>query len=132
MPNADNVKQTFTVDTGTFATTYTYSQDFSRRNKHNPWVWLSTSRVDEFPHFTSWLNDYAKGNLISFHITYNYNNLTHKPLHVYYKVDQGKASYSGQDTNRLGGDKGAGRKWIGANKKELNALAQACVDKGFA
>lgn len=93
------------------------------------WMWWAEgANRDVYPHFSIWENDTPNGTLARFHITYFYQSQRHKPIHVYYNVNEnGTAAFSNTDAARLGGDATAGKAWVDENWQIFDLLANEFV-----
>lgn len=131
--NANNVTEKFAVTAAPWNGAYKYSQKWSQRWTHNPWVWIHESNANA-PHLTTWENDFDQGGqLVSFHITYPYRGAHHKPVHVYFTIANGVVRWKSVDGNRCGGDKDAAVRdaKTAAAKAEHVALAEQLVAGAF-
>ena len=118
--------------TGTYA--YGNGLKWAKRNEHDPWTWWHQTQGEKYPHVTVWANDFKGGELVFFHVTYNYQGLSHKPVHVYYyrKNQAAVRRYNNNpDFARAGSDPAVATDYNDNWAANIDALAQTFLDKVF-
>lgn len=133
MFDAARITPQFNVTTPGFAGGYKYSGKFADNGRHNPWVWMPTTDATA-PHLTLWVNDFNKaGRVTRCHLTYIYNQLPGREVHVYFNVHpvSGVVTFSNIDANRCGGDAPAATKAANAMMVGLRLLAAELLAGAF-
>lgn len=111
----------------TWGATYEYDPAKRYENRDGEQVWTWWPKGDSFSgtHFTIWNNDVndKNGLLKRFHITFNYNNQSYKPVHVYYNLRGARPVYSNVDANRAGADAGNAEDYVNRYANSFDELA---------
>lgn len=132
MANENNAIESFECTTVGYEGTYVYigGKAFADRYNHNPWVW-GNEDAPGAPHLTLYENDFRKGEVQNFHLTYWYAGQSHKVVHIHFAVKGGVAQWSGVDANRCGADNQAARDAAFAQKASLTQLARDLLAGAF-
>lgn len=107
--------------------TYQYDpqKNYDQRGSESVWTWWPKGESSSGIHFTIWESDSDERTALlkSFHITFNYNNESHKPVHVYYRIRGAKPSFWKVDTNRAGNDAQAAERYTEDHAGQFDELA---------
>jgi len=138
--NINRLKQSFTVDNSQkWNASYVHYPAKSENNENSltHWTWWPTGKNNYFPHITTWEKDFRSNRLgsylKSFQVSFYFNALSHKLVHVHYCVDQrGKAHFRNMDLSRLTGETKHAESFVNKHRKAFDALAQSFLERCFA
>jgi hypothetical protein len=123
----------FNVATPGYDGGYKYGGKFADNSKHDPWVWVHNKDVTA-PHLTLWTNDFNDAGMVKrCHLSYTYNALPGREVHVYFNVHpvSGVVSFSNIDANRCNSDADSATKAAEKNKDSLRQLAADLLAGAF-
>lgn len=103
---------------------YDPRKKYEHRGSEKVWTWWPKNDTFSGMHFTIWENDSdAKDLLRRFHITFNYDYQSHKPVHIYYNIRGAKPNFSNVDANRAGSDSAAAKAYTDTYASQFDDLA---------